>query len=206
MAAKSLLAPDMANKGRSSEPSPDMLASGGAIPGQAGNFLSVGVQMTELELEQYRIALVSPQSNEADTVRNPQRGRETAGFLTLPLTWKELITWVRTEIRHSTSSNEQSVFQFGQVRVELLSMEVRRAERPVNLTAMEFKVLRFFVMNPNRVISRDKLLDEVWGYHNYPCTRTVDNHVLRLRQKLESDPSHPVHFQTVYGIGYKFVP
>jgi len=85
-------------------------------------------------------------------------------------------------------------------------MEVRRAEREVNLTAMEFKVLRFFVMNPNRVISRDQLLDEVWGYNNYPCTRTVDNHVLRLRQKLEFDPSRPVHFRTVRGIGYKFVP
>jgi DNA-binding response OmpR family regulator len=57
-----------------------------------------------------------------------------------------------------------------------------------------------------RVISRDELLDKVWGYENYPCTRTVDNHILRLRQKLESDPSHPSHFLTVHGLGYKFVP
>jgi DNA-binding response OmpR family regulator len=175
------------------------------IPAQGSNSLTVGALITQLELEQYRIALVSPQSSEADTGRNPHRDR-TARLLMLPLTWRELITRVRIEIGHSTSSNERSVFQFGRVHVELLSMEVRRAERPVNLTAMEFKVLRFFVMNPNRVISRDVLLDEVWGYHNYPCTRTVDNHVLRLRQKLELDPPHPVHFRTVHGIGYKFVP
>jgi DNA-binding response OmpR family regulator len=85
-------------------------------------------------------------------------------------------------------------------------MEVRRSDRSVSLTAMEFKVLKFFVSNPNRVISRDHLLNEVWGYDNYPCTRTVDNHVLKLRQKLESDPADPVHFLTVHGAGYKFVP
>jgi len=66
---------------------------------------------------------------------------------------------------------------------------------------MEFKVLKFFVSNPRRVISRDELLNEVWGYENYPCTRTVDNHVLKLRQKLELEPVHPVHFRTVRGMG-----
>ena len=60
--------------------------------------------------------------------------------------------------------------------------------------------------NTQRVISRDELLNEVWGYQNYPCTRTVDNHMLKLRQKLESDPSYPLHFLTVYGRGYKFLP
>ena len=82
----------------------------------------------------------------------------------------------------------------------------RCGELTVSLTAMEFKVLKFFVSNPNRVISRDQLLNEVWGYDNYPCTRTVDNHVLKLRQKLESEPADPVHFRTFHGIGYKFVP
>jgi len=60
--------------------------------------------------------------------------------------------------------------------------------------------------NALRVISRDELLEKVWGYENYPCTRTVDNHMLRLRQKLEKDPSNPSHLLTVHGLGYKFVP
>lgn len=71
---------------------------------------------------------------------------------------------------------------------------------------MEFKVLRFLMSNPNRAISRNELLDQVWGYENYPCTRTVDNHILRLRQKLEVDLANPVHFRTVHGVGYKFTP
>jgi DNA-binding response OmpR family regulator len=85
-------------------------------------------------------------------------------------------------------------------------MEVMREHMTITLTSMEFKVLRFFVLNPNRVISRDELLNQVWGYDNYPCTRTVDNHLLRLRQKLESDPANPVHFKTVHSVGYKFIP
>ena len=71
--------------------------------------------------------------------------------------------------------------------------------------AQEFKTLKFFLQNPGRVISRDELLNHAWGYDNYPCSRTVDNHVLRLRQKLETDPSRPVHFRTVHRVGYKFV-
>ena len=101
---------------------------------------------------------------------------------------------------------ENNIVQFGRVSIDLTSMEVRRSDRAVSLTAMEFKVLRFFVANPKRVISRDRLLNEVWGYQRYPCTRTVDNHVLKLRQKIEPEPADPVHFQTVHGIGYKFIP
>jgi DNA-binding response OmpR family regulator len=75
----------------------------------------------------------------------------------------------------------------------------------IGLTAQEFKTLKFLLQNPERVISRDELLNEVWGYQNYPSTRTVDNHILKLRQKLETDPANPVHFRTVHGMGYKFV-
>jgi DNA-binding response OmpR family regulator len=84
-------------------------------------------------------------------------------------------------------------------------VEVSRSNRPVVLTAVEFNVLRLFLTSPGRVISRDELLNQVWGFENYPCTRTVDNCVLRLRKKLELDPACPVHFQTVHGVGYRFV-
>ena len=78
--------------------------------------------------------------------------------------------------------------------------------RPVDKRLQEFKTLKFLTQNAERVISRDELLNEVWGYQNYPSTRTVDNHILKLRQKLEKDPANPVHFRTVHGMGYKFVP
>ena len=84
-------------------------------------------------------------------------------------------------------------------------MEVTREDRPVALTAQEFKILKFFAQNAERVVSRDELL-QLLGYQNYPSTRTIDNHVLKLRQKLEKDSANPVHFRTVHGAGYKFVP
>jgi DNA-binding response OmpR family regulator len=104
------------------------------------------------------------------------------------------------------TADEERVFVFGDVIVSFSSLEVHRKEQPVVLTALEFKALKYFIQNPRRAISRDELLNQVWGYENYPCTRTVDNHILRLRQKLEPDPTRPVHFQTVHGTGYKFLP
>jgi DNA-binding response OmpR family regulator len=90
--------------------------------------------------------------------------------------------------------------------VDFSKTEITRGGEKVTVTAKEFKTLEFLIKNAERVISRDELLDKVWGYQDYPCTRTVDNHMLRLRQKLESDPANPSHFLTVYGLGYKFVP
>jgi DNA-binding response OmpR family regulator len=104
------------------------------------------------------------------------------------------------------STNAESMFVFGDVSVSFSAMEALRKGEPVVLTTMEFKTLKYLIQNARRVISRDELLNEVWGYENYPCTRTVDNHILRLRQKLERDPSRPAHFRTVHGAGYKFLP
>ena len=85
-------------------------------------------------------------------------------------------------------------------------MTAFRGEVPVLLTSHEFRLLKFFTENAERVLSREELLNEVWGYDCYPTTRTVDNQILKLRQKLERDPSNPQHFLTIYGAGYKFVP
>jgi hypothetical protein len=104
------------------------------------------------------------------------------------------------------TKSTESDFEFGDVKVSFSSMEASRKGEPMILTALEFKTLKYLVQNVRRVISRDELLNEVWGYDNYPCTRTVDNHMLKLRQKLERNPSRPVHFLTVRGAGYKFSP
>ncbi len=104
------------------------------------------------------------------------------------------------------STSAESMFAFGDVTVDFSAMEALRKGEPVVLTTMEFKTLKYLIQNARRVISRDELLNEVWGYENYPCTRTVDNFVLKLRQKLERDPSRPAHFRTVHGAGYKFLP
>src|SRR5262245_34739655 len=91
-------------------------------------------------------------------------------------------------------SLHQSESVFGDVRINFPEMTAYRKGQPIQLTNMEFKTLKYMTQNPRLVISRDQLLNDVWGYENYPCTRTVDNHILRLRQKLEQDPSQPIHF------------
>ena len=131
-------------------------------------------------------------------------------YVTKPFSPRELLARVRTALRRSNrpsaASNSGNVFAFSDVHIDFAKMELTRSGRPVALTAQEFKVLKFFAQNPGRVVSREELLNEVWGYQNYPSTRTVDNHLLKLRQKLEKDPAYPIHFRTVHGAGYKFVP
>jgi DNA-binding response OmpR family regulator len=104
------------------------------------------------------------------------------------------------------NSTATDTFEFGGVRGCLSTMEIHRNGRPVTLTSKEFKLLAYLIKNPRRVISRDKLLNEVWGYENYPSTRTVDNHISKLRKKLETDPAQPKHFDTVHCAGYRFLP
>jgi DNA-binding response OmpR family regulator len=118
----------------------------------------------------------------------------------------KLLALLARAVDHFKSADSDSVVVFGDVVVDLSSHEVRHRGQPVLLTALEFKTLKYFMQNARRAISRDELLNEVWGYENYPCTRTVDNHILKLRQKLERDPSNPVHFRTLHGAGYKFLP
>jgi hypothetical protein len=96
--------------------------------------------------------------------------------------------------------------EFGEVTVTFSTMEIYREGKPVALTRKGFKMLVYLIRNARRVLSRDELLNQVWGYQCYPCTRTVDNHILQLRKQLETAPARPKHFLTVRGSGYKFLP
>jgi DNA-binding response OmpR family regulator len=96
--------------------------------------------------------------------------------------------------------------RFGQVSLNARKMELRRANRPISLTLQEFKVLSFFVSKPEIVISRQELIAAIWPKRKRSSERTVDNHIAKLRQKIESDPAHPIHLLTVHRVGYKFVP
>jgi Transcriptional regulatory protein, C terminal len=118
----------------------------------------------------------------------------------------KLVKFFGKTVAQRQAGSAESELVFGDVNVNFSSMEASLKGAPVKLTALEFKTLKYLAQNRRRVISRDELLNEVWGYENYPRTRTVDNHILRLRQKLERDPSRPIHFRTVHGAGYKFLP
>jgi len=127
-------------------------------------------------------------------------------YLTIPFSPRELVARVRALMRRASRISPESLYVFEDVIVDFSKTEITRGGEKVTVTAKEFKTLEFLAKNAERVISRGELLNEVWGYQNYPCTRTVDNHILKLRQKLESDPSHPSHLLTVHGMGYKLVP
>lgn len=150
------------------------------------------------------VLILSAVSDVADKVLLLELGAED--YVTKPFSPRELLARVQAAIRRSRKTKGEKTFNFGQVSVDFARMELRRAGEVVSLTAHEFKLLRYFVENASRVISRGELLNDVWGYDNYPTTRTVDNQILKLRQKLEVDPAQPRHFRTVHGAGYKFSP
>ncbi|HEX7765622.1 MAG TPA: response regulator transcription factor [Nitrospira sp.] len=151
------------------------------------------------------ILILTGSADEIDRVLLLELGADD--YVIKPFSPKELVARVRAILRRARRGGPQSdSAAFGDVTVDFAKMEVTRAGAPVVLAPQEFKMLKYFTQNPERVISRDQMLSEVWGYHSYPSTRTVDSHMLTLRQKLERDPSNPAHFITVYNAGYKFVP
>ena len=149
------------------------------------------------------IVVLSATSDVSDKVLLLELGADD--YVTKPFSPRELLARVRAALRHTSRTATASLVSFDGISVDFKKMEVQRDGNVIILTAQEFKTLQFLVQNADRVISRDELLNEVWGYQNYPSTRTVDNHILKLRQKLERDPASPVHFRTVHGMGYKFV-
>jgi DNA-binding response OmpR family regulator len=150
------------------------------------------------------VIVLIPRSMAVDRVTPHKSSPATKPSSERPETTK-LLGVLEKAVERFKSSGE-SMVAFGDVKVNFSTLEAFRKSEPVALTAKEFQTLRYFTQNARRVISREELLNEVWGYENYPCTRTVDNRVLKLRIKLERDPSRPVHFRTVHGAGYKFLP
>jgi two-component system alkaline phosphatase synthesis response regulator PhoP len=129
-------------------------------------------------------------------------------YLTKPFEVIELLARIEALLRRApTSANgngSTDVFRFGDVAVDFKRAEVMKGDSPVELSAMEFKLLQYLIENRGSVHSRDALLDAVWGYDAMPTTRTVDVHIAWLRQKLEDNSKRPRFIQTVHGLGYKF--
>jgi DNA-binding response OmpR family regulator len=124
----------------------------------------------------------------------------------IPFSPAELVARLGALVRRASRVCSEDSYVFDDVMVDFSETEITRRGQKIAVTAKEFKTLAFLIKNAKRVVSREELLNEVWGYQNYPCTRTVDNHILRLRQKVEREPSRPLHLLTVHCLGYKFVP
>jgi two-component system, OmpR family, alkaline phosphatase synthesis response regulator PhoP len=128
-------------------------------------------------------------------------------YLTKPFDMLELLARVEVQLRRASalSGTSAAEYRFGDVTVNFRKAEVIRAGVPLKLSAREFLLLKYFIEHREATLTRDELLNEVWGYHSMPSTRTVDVHVAWLRQKIEDNPRHPQYVLTMHGMGYKFV-
>ncbi len=149
------------------------------------------------------IIMLTARGEETDRVRGLELGADD--YITKPFALRELLARVRAVLRRPGPRQKVEEFAFADARIRLRGRQVFKAGRAVALTRKEFDLLVYLLAHRGEVITRDRLLDEVWGYEQFPTTRTVDTHVLRLRRKFEVDPDRPAWILTVHGQGYKFV-
>jgi DNA-binding response OmpR family regulator len=151
------------------------------------------------------VILLTARGEEADRIVGLELGADD--YVTKPFSPRELTARVRTVLRRSGGpATPARRLEFGDIGVDGASHIVTRAGEPVTLTAREFDLLWFLASNPRQVFSRSHLMDRVWGHSPALDTGTVTVHIRRLREKLEADPAHPTHLQTVWGVGYRFDP
>ena len=151
------------------------------------------------------IIILSAKSDEIDRVVGLEIGAND--YITKPFSIRELMARIRVHLRHPRSRSGKGLvrYQFGEVAIDFEKFAATRKDHSLDLTPKEFDILRLLITCRGEVVTRDRLLNEVWGFDSYPTTRTVDNHILKLRKKLEKDPSSPQYILSIYGEGYQFV-
>ncbi len=149
------------------------------------------------------IIVLSAIGDEIDKVLMLEIGADD--YIVKPFGTRELIARIRAVLRRATAPPNQ-VFSFSDIRLDFDRRVVTKNDVEVKFTPAEYNLLTFFVQNPDRPLSRELILNSVWGYESFPNTRTVDAHVVRLRQKLEPQPDSPRYFLTMHGVGYRFLP
>ncbi|HXX27521.1 MAG TPA: response regulator transcription factor [Terriglobales bacterium] len=150
------------------------------------------------------IIMLTARGQEVDKVVGLELGADD--YITKPFSIRELLARVKAVLRRAgIAPRAAEKYTFGEVEVNLRSCRVSKRGRELDFSSKEFELLKFFLHHPGETLSRDRLLEEVWGYAHFPTTRTVDAHIVRLRQKVEPKPDEPRFILTVHGTGYKFV-
>jgi DNA-binding response OmpR family regulator len=182
--------------------SPDLVVLDLMLPGTDGLALCRWIR----DRSQLPIIMLTARTDEADRIVGLELGADD--YVTKPFSPRELVARVRTVLRRATSAGEVDAerVRFGDVEIDGAAREVRKAGRPLKLTAREFDLVWFLARHPRRVFSRDQLMNRVWGYAPAFDSGTITVHVRRLREKIEDDPAHPRHIETVWGIGYRLSP
>jgi DNA-binding response OmpR family regulator len=186
---------------RALKDSPDLVLLDVMMPKMSG--LDVCKQL-KIKRPGIPIIMLTARGQEVDKVVGLELGADD--YVTKPFSIRELIARTKAVLRRSSKSNNQGdAFGFSDVSIDMKSCRVTRRGKPIEVSAKEFELLKYFIFHSGETLSRERLLSEVWGYEHFPTTRTVDAHIVRLRQKLEPSPEQPHFFLTVHGIGYKFV-
>ena len=197
-----LTAPDgVAGLERALSESPDLVILDVMMPRMSG--LDVCKQL-KAKKPSMPIIMLTARGQEVDKVVGLELGADD--YVTKPFSIRELLARVKAVLRRAgTIPKQGEKFAFGEVEVNLRSCQVSRKGKALEFSSKEFELLKYFLNHPGETLSRDRLLEDVWGYDRFPTTRTVDAHIVRLRQKVEPKPEDPRFILTVHGTGYKFV-
>jgi DNA-binding response OmpR family regulator len=179
---------------------PDLIILDIMLPGISGLDVCRELRQKSIGIP---IIMLTAKSEEVDRVVGLELGADD--YITKPFGVRELLARIRVCLRRQPSQTQMPQYRFGKVEIDFDKYRVTIGKKAVELTQKEFELMRFFIQNRETVLSRDRLLDEVWGYESYPTTRTVDTHILKLRKKIEEDPANPCYILSIYGGGYKFV-
>ncbi len=180
---------------------PDLIILDLILPGMNGLEVCKKIRSDQLQVP---ILMLTSKKEEVDKVLGLELGADD--YLTKPFGMRELIARVRALLRRQSAVlADLDECSFGDVYVDFRKQEATKGKKAVDMTAKEFELLRYFAQREGEVVTRAQLLDDVWGYEVTPTTRTVDNYVLSLRKKIETNPSKPKHLLTVHTAGYKFV-
>lgn len=150
------------------------------------------------------ILMLTSKIEEMDKVLGLEVGADD--YITKPFSVRELIARIKALLRRrSEFKKEIENYSFGNICLDFVKHEAEKGDQPIEMSSTELKILRYLIQHEGFVVTRHQLLDDVWGYNNYPTTRTVDNFILSLRKKIEDNPSKPKHLLTIHKAGYKFV-
>jgi DNA-binding response OmpR family regulator len=150
------------------------------------------------------VIMLTAKGGEIDKVVGLELGADD--YMTKPFSIRELLARIKARLRHAEREGKSvpELYSFSDIEIDFNKFKIRRKGKEQELTSLETDILKYFVIHRGEVVSRNDLLDKIWGYESYPTTRTIDNHILKIRKKIEVDPSHPRYILSVYGGGYRF--
>jgi DNA-binding response OmpR family regulator len=151
------------------------------------------------------IIMLTAKGEEIDKVVGLEIGADD--YLTKPFSIRELLARIKARLRNTEKEGKAipKIYSFGDIEIDFVQFKIRRKGKELEFTSLEMDILKYFIAHHGEVVARNDLLDKIWGYESYPTTRTIDNHILKLRKKIEEEPSHPRYIISVYGGGYRFI-